>query len=157
MFDIDKFKNINDTFGHSAGDVVLKKLAEIVQKNTRSSDLVGRYGGDEFMVLIASSNKDTMLTYANHLRENIASIGIMVPSNDTPIHLSISGGLAMCPTDGQSTTELLRAADAALYEAKRKGGNRILPAQSIALDGSIIGTGSTEEGETGSENMEKET
>ena len=72
MFDIDKFKNINDTFGHSAGDVVLKKLAEIVQQNTRSSDLVGRYGGDEFMVLMvlmASSNKDSVLTYANQLRK----------------------------------------------------------------------------------------
>jgi diguanylate cyclase (GGDEF)-like protein len=157
MFDIDKFKNINDSFGHSAGDVVLKKLAEIVQKNTRSSDLVGRYGGDEFMVLMTSSNKDSVFIYANHLREKIASTGIMVPLNDTPIHLTISGGLAMCPTDGQSATDLLRAADNALYEAKRKGGNRILPAQSIAFDGSIIGTGRTEEDKTGSENREKET
>lgn len=160
MFDIDKFKNVNDSFGHSAGDVVLKKLAEIVQKNTRSSDLVGRYGGDEFMVLMvlmASSNKDSVLTYANNLREKIASTEIMVPMNDTPIHLTISGGLAMCPADGQSTTELLRAADSALYEAKRNGGNRILPAQSLALDGSIIGTGRTEEDKTGSENREKET
>jgi diguanylate cyclase (GGDEF)-like protein len=146
MFDIDKFKNINDTFGHSAGDVVLKKLAEIVQKNTRSSDLVGRYGGDEFMVLMvlmASTNKDSVITYANHLREKIASTGIMVPSKDTPMHLTISGGLAMCPTDGQSTTELLHAADSALYEAKRTGGNRILPAQSIAMDGSIADKGRT--------------
>jgi diguanylate cyclase (GGDEF)-like protein len=160
MFDIDKFKNINDTFGHSAGDVVLKKLAEIVQQNTRSSDLVGRYGGDEFMVLIvlvAPSNNDSVLTYANQLREKIASTGIMVPGNDTPIHLTISGGLAMCPTDGQSTPELLRAADGALYESKRKGGNRILAAQSLALDGSIIGTGRTEEEKTGSENRENGT
>ena len=160
MFDIDKFKNINDTFGHSAGDVVLKKLAKIVQKNTRSSDLVGRYGGDEFMVLMvlmAPSNKDSVLTYANQLREKIASTGIMVPGNDTPIHLTISGGLAMCPTDGQSTPELLRAADNALYVAKRSGGNQILPAQSLALDGSIIGTGRTEEEKTGSENRENGT
>ena len=139
MFDIDKFKSINDTFGHATGDVVLKKLAEIVLKNTRSSDLVGRYGGDEFMVLMTSSDKDSVFTYADHLREKIASTGIMVPMKDTPLHLTISGGLAMCPTDGQSTTDLLRAADAALYEAKRKGGNRILTAQSVGLDGSIIG------------------
>jgi diguanylate cyclase (GGDEF)-like protein len=148
MFDIDKFKNINDSFGHSAGDVALKKLAEIVQKNTRSSDLVGRYGGDEFMVLMvlmASPNKDSVLTYANHLREIIASTGIMVPMKDTPIHLTISGGLAMCPADGQSTTELLRAADNALYEAKRKGGNRILPVQTLALDGSIMDFGRAEQ------------
>ena len=159
MFDIDKFKNVNDSFGHSAGDVVLKKLAEIVQKNTRSSDLVGRYGGDEFtvlMVLMAPSTKDSVFTYANHLREKIASTGIMVPMKDTPIHLTISGGLAMCPEDGQSTTELLRAADSALYEAKRSGGNRILPAQSLALDGSIIGAGRADEEKTGSANREKE-
>ena len=159
MFDIDKFKNVNDSFGHSAGDVVLKKLAEIVQKNTRSSDLVGRYGGDEFMVLMvlmASSNKDSVLAYANQVRENIASTEIMIPMKDTPIHLTISGGLAMCPADGQSTTELLRAADLALYEAKRNGGNRILPAKSLALDGSNIGTGRTEEEKTGSGNREKE-
>lgn len=156
MFDIDKFKNINDSFGHSAGDVVLKKLADIVRKNTRSSDLVGRYGGDEFMVLMTSSNKDCVFTYADHLRGKIASTGIMVPLNDTPLHLTISGGLAMCPTDGQSTTDLLRAADSALYEAKRKGGNRILSAQSIALDGSIIGIERTEQDKSGSANREKE-
>ncbi|OIP36393.1 MAG: hypothetical protein AUK27_01905 [Deltaproteobacteria bacterium CG2_30_66_27] len=157
MFDIDKFKDVNDSFGHSAGDVVLKKLAEIVQKNTRSSDLVGRYGGDEFMVLMASSTKDSVLNYVNHLREIVASTGIMVPLKNTPIRLTISGGLAMCPADGQSTTELLRAADSALYEAKRKGGNRILRAESLALDGTIIGTGGTEQDKTGSENREKET
>jgi diguanylate cyclase (GGDEF)-like protein len=119
---------------------------------------VGRYGGDEFMVLMvlmAPSNKDSVLTYANHLREKIASTGIMVPGNDTPIQLTISGGLAMCPTDGQSTTQLLRAADHALYEAKRKGGNRILPAQSLALDGSIIDAGRAEQDRTGSTNGEK--
>ncbi|PJB32039.1 MAG: hypothetical protein CO109_06620, partial [Deltaproteobacteria bacterium CG_4_9_14_3_um_filter_65_9] len=136
---------------------VLKKLAEIVQKNTRSSDLVGRYGGDEFMVLMASSTKDSVLNYVNHLREIVASTGIMVPLKNTPIRLTISGGLAMCPADGQSTTELLRAADSALYEAKRKGGNRILRAESLALDGTIIGTGGTEQDKTGSENREKET
>ena len=148
MFDIDKFKSINDSFGHTAGDVVLKKLAEIVQKNTRSSDLVGRYGGDEFMVLMvlmASPNKESVLAYANQLRDKIASTGIMVPNSDTPLHLTISGGLAMCPADGQSTTELLRAADNALYEAKRKGGNMILPAESLGLDGSIIYMGSAEQ------------
>jgi diguanylate cyclase (GGDEF)-like protein len=159
MFDIDKFKKINDTFGHSAGDVALKKLAEVVQKHTRSSDLVGRYGGDEFMVLMvpsASANKDSVLIYANHLREIIAKSEFMLPSNDTPVHLTISGGLAMCPADGQSTTDLLRAADNALYEAKRKGGNRILPAQNIALDGSIMDMGRAEQERTGTADGEEE-
>jgi diguanylate cyclase (GGDEF)-like protein len=98
-----------------------------------------------------------VLTYANQLREKIALTGIMVPGNDTPIQLTISGGLAMCPSDGQSTTELLRAADHALYVAKRSGGNQILPAQSLALDGSIMGIGGAEEEKTGSENRENGT
>jgi hypothetical protein len=76
--------------------------------------------------------------------------------NDTPIHLTISGGLAMCPSDGQSATDLLRAADNALYVAKRKGGNRILPAQSFALDGSVIDIGRAEQDGNGSASREKE-
>lgn len=141
MLDIDEFKNINDTYGHAAGDVVIKKFANLIRRNTRSSDIVCRFGGDEFLVLMTSSNQEQALIYADNLRGIIASTDIMVPRLDTPIHLTTSGGLAMYPADGQSAPELLRAADDALYEAKRKGRNRILLAQSPALDGSIIAEG----------------
>ena len=133
MFDIDEFKKINDTHGHQAGDVVIKKMAELVKKNTRSSDLVGRYGGDEFMVLITSTTEEQAVSFAGHLREKISTTDIGIPGTEVPVRITISGGLAMFPTHGQSTTELFRAADAALYESKRNGRNRILIAPSVGL------------------------
>lgn len=137
LLDIDEFKKINDTYGHPAGDVVIRKVAEIVRRNTRSSDLVGRYGGDEFTVLMTSSNKEQALAYADHLLEKTRAAGIRVPGHDTPLRLTISGGLAMYPSDGRSTTELFRAADHALYEAKRRGRNQIVLAQSFRSEGAI--------------------
>jgi diguanylate cyclase (GGDEF)-like protein len=138
LFDIDDFKKINDTYGHAAGDVVLKKLVEIVRRNTRSSDLVGRYGGDEFLVLMMSSNSEQAHLYAEKLREMIAATEIRIPGQKDPIRLTISGGLAIWPTDGQSTTELLQGADVALYEAKRSGRNRTVVFQSLGLDGAVL-------------------
>jgi len=146
MFDIDEFKNINDSYGHAAGDQVIKKLAEISRLNTRSSDLVGRYGGDEFMVLMTSSNREQAQTYADKLREKISCTDIRIPGYPNPVRLTISGGLAVYPSNGLSTTELLNAADSALYDAKRKGRNKMVVAQSLGLDGAIIpGHGPEEE------------
>jgi len=137
MFDIDEFKKINDTHGHYAGDVVIKKLAELVKKNTRSSDLVGRYGGDEFLVLITSTTEDQALSFTEHLRKKISTTEIAIPGTEVPVRITISGGLAIFPTHGQSTIELFRAADDALYESKRQGRNRVLLATSVGLDGGI--------------------
>ncbi len=137
MLDIDEFKRINDTHGHYAGDVVIKKMAELVKKNTRSSDLVGRYGGDEFMVLITSTTEEKAVSFAEHLREKISTTDIAIPGTEVPVRITISGGLALFPTHGQSTTDLFRAADDALYESKGQGRNRILLATSARLDGGI--------------------
>lgn len=137
MFDIDEFKKINDTHGHYAGDVVLKRMAEIVQKNTRGYDLVGRYGGDEFMVLITSATGEQAAAFAEHLRETISTTDIAIPGTEAPVRITISGGLAIFPIHGQSTSELFRAADVALYESKRQGRNQILVATSVGLDGGI--------------------
>jgi diguanylate cyclase (GGDEF)-like protein len=137
MFDIDEFKIINDTYGHFAGDVVIRSMAEIVRKNTRGYDLVGRYGGDEFMVLITSTTGEQAASFAEHLREMISTTDIAIPGTDVPVRITISGGLAIFPTHGQSTTELFQAADAALYESKRQGRNRTLVATSVGLDGGI--------------------
>src|SRR5512140_166795 len=137
MFDIDEFKKINDTHGHHAGDVVIKGMAEIVRKNTRGYDLVGRYGGDEFMVLITSTTEEQAASFAEHLREKISATDIASPGSGMPVRITISGGLAMFPTHGQSTIELFRAADDALYESKRQGRNRILVATSVGLDAGI--------------------
>jgi len=99
---------------------------------------VGRYGGDEFMVLMRSSNKEQALAYADHLMEKTRGAEIRVPGQDTPLRLTISGGLAMHPYDGQSATELICAADHALYEAKRRGRNQTVLAQSLRSEGAIL-------------------
>jgi diguanylate cyclase (GGDEF)-like protein len=137
MFDIDEFKKINDTYGHFAGDVVIRKMADTVKKITRGSDLVGRYGGDEFMVLITSTNEEKAASFAEHLRKKISTTDIAIPGAEVPVRITISGGLALFPTHGLSTTELFRAADATLYESKRQGRNRIRLATSVGLDGGI--------------------
>ena len=125
MFDIDKFKLINDTYGHAVGDVVIRKVAEITKKHTRSSDLVGRYGGDEFLVLITSSTEEQSLRYAENIRSTIASTELRIQGYDDPLRLTISGGISFYPANGQSTSDLMHAADHALYEAKRKGRNQV--------------------------------
>jgi diguanylate cyclase (GGDEF)-like protein len=146
MFDIDEFKKVNDTHGHYAGDVVIKKLADIARKNTRGSDLVGRYGGDEFMVLITSTTEGKAISSAEHLREKISTTDIAIPGTPVPVRITISGGLALFPTHGQSTTDLFRSADEALYESKHHGRNRILVAKSVGLDGGIAkGAGADQE------------
>jgi diguanylate cyclase (GGDEF)-like protein len=146
MFDIDDFKKVNDTHGHYAGDVVIKRMAEIVRKITRGYDLVGRYGGDEFMLLITSTTEGQAISFAENLREKISTADIAIPGAEAPVRITISGGLAMFPAHGQSTTELFRSADAALYESKRHGRNRILVATSVGLDGAIAkGPGSDQE------------
>jgi len=107
---------------------------------------VGRYGGDEFMVLITSSTEEQAISFAGQLREKISTTDIAIPGTEVPVRITISGGLAMFPTHGQTTTELFRAADATLYESKRLGRNRILVATSAGLDGGIAkGTGSDQE------------
>jgi diguanylate cyclase (GGDEF)-like protein len=135
MFDIDEFKKINDTYGHHAGDVVIRKMAEIVKKNTRGSDLVARFGGDEFIVLITSTTEEQAVSFVDKLREKISETDIAIPGSEVPVRITVSGGLAMFPAHGQSTTELFRAADEALYESKRQGRNRTLIATSVGLHG----------------------
>ena len=138
LFDIDHFKKVNDTYGHHAGDLVLRNVAQVARKNTRSSDLVSRYGGEEFTVVMTSANRDQALSYAEMLRETIAATGTKIPGLDKPLRVTISGGVATFPADGETTTDLLKAADQALYRAKSEGRNKILPANPVGLDGTPI-------------------
>jgi len=137
FLDVDHFKKVNDTHGHHAGDVVIKKMAEIVKENTRGSDLVARFGGDEFIVLITSTTEEQAVSYAEKLREMVSAADIAIPGTEVPVRITVSGGLAMFPTHGQSTAELFRAADDALYESKQEGRNRITIAASVGLDSGI--------------------
>lgn len=135
LFDIDHFKKVNDTHGHPAGDAILKRLAEIVQKSTRSTDVVARYGGEEFIVMMGATNKDQASAYAERLRETIARSPFPVPGHDAPLQVAVSIGVSGFPEDGESPADLVKAADDALYEAKKGGRNRVVRAARVGIDG----------------------
>jgi len=138
LLDIDHFKKVNDTYGHIAGDIVLKTLAETIRGNTRSSNLVARYGGEEFAVVMVSSTREQTLLYAEALRRLVADLEIWIPGKEEPLRITLSGGVASYPADGDTTTDLIRVADDALYAAKREGRNRICLSRNVGLDGSEI-------------------
>ncbi|PWB67244.1 MAG: hypothetical protein C3F14_02660 [Deltaproteobacteria bacterium] len=135
LMDIDHFKQVNDTYGHAAGDAILKQLAALIRKNTRSSDFVVRYGGEEFVSVMTSANQDQAFLYVDRLRETVAAGEFPVPGNDVPLKVTISVGVSSFPDDGQTTTDLLKAADQALYTAKAGGRNRVVRASRVGLDG----------------------
>lgn len=135
LFDIDNFKNYNDVNGHVAGDQLLRVLAQFVRDNTRQENVVGRFGGEEFLVLFPDMAADRALAIADKLREKIAAHPFPHAERQPLGMLSVSGGVAECPTDAGDSAELLRAADKALYDAKHQGRNRVLRAASGYLGG----------------------
>ncbi|MGI1678309.1 MAG: diguanylate cyclase [Cellvibrionaceae bacterium] len=121
MFDIDHFKKVNDTFGHQAGDEVIRKTAETVRKTIRDVDIAGRYGGEEFTIILYNSDKDGCQSFAERLRKMIE--GLTVIYDKTEIKFTISLGLATLTLDIESPADWIEAADKALYEAKEDGRN----------------------------------
>jgi len=122
MLDIDNFKRINDTYGHLTGDKVLKELSEIIEKSLRSGDFVGRYGGEEFLIVLPRTNKETAFKVAERIRRKIERHRFPVPE---PVTVSI--GVADS-REGESLEELISLADERLYRAKRSGKNRVIAA-----------------------------
>jgi diguanylate cyclase (GGDEF)-like protein len=124
MLDLDHFKQINDTFGHLTGDVVLREVASRIVHSVRSYDLVGRYGGEEFLVVLPACNKGEVEQSANRIRLAIASAPILTTSSEIPVTASI-GATVVAGAAAASEKEVLMAADKALYEAKNGGRNRV--------------------------------
>jgi diguanylate cyclase (GGDEF)-like protein len=125
MIDIDHFKWINDTYGHAAGDVVLREVAQILRESTRSEDLVARYGGEEFVVALPVTAPDQATERAERIRTSIE--GRSIVANGQTLHVTASVGLAFAPADRPRTTNaLLTTADHCLYQAKNSGRNRIV-------------------------------
>lgn len=127
MLDVDDFKHFNDTFGHAAGDVVLRELASLFLGNFRGEDIACRYGGDEFIIVLPNASSEVTLERAerlcNHVQHlNIKFEGIVVDK------ITISFGAAIFPTDGTTSLALLKAADTALYRAKQEGSSRVAEA-----------------------------
>ena len=125
MIDIDKFKNINDTYGHGNGDIVIRSLATIMLENTRASDIVARIGGEEFVILLPNTTKDNTVVLANKLRKNVEKHLIKLEDN-IEINFTISVGVdSMHVADEQKVDEALARADEALYRAKETGRNKV--------------------------------
>jgi diguanylate cyclase (GGDEF)-like protein len=128
LFDLDHFKNYNDVNGHVAGDKLLQALARLVQENIRKEDVFGRFGGEEFLLILPNTNLRQALAAANKIRGMIAASDFPFAVGQPLGTVSVSGGVAEYPHDGLESTGLLRAADRALYEAKRSGRNRVFAA-----------------------------
>lgn len=125
MFDIDHFKEVNDTYGHFAGDRVLVSLARQLSRNSRATDVPLRYGGDEFLVLLVGMDGAAGAETAERLRATVA--GSTVGSDDAQIEITISVGVACLPQDGRiGLAEFIACADRALYAAKQMGRNRVI-------------------------------
>jgi diguanylate cyclase (GGDEF)-like protein len=126
LFDLDGFKDVNDTWGHAAGDRVLALVGERSRACVRGSDTVGRLGGDEFMAILPGTAPEGALAVAEKLRESLSA---PYPLESAVAHVGVSVGIAMYPQHGAEPDALLTAADAALYEAKREGKGRIAVAR----------------------------
>ena len=123
MIDIDEFKSINDRYGHAAGDKVLTSAAEVLRNNIRVSDILGRYGGDEFIIGLVHSKQKESLEVAGRICTDIAASDIDY-SDTSKIKISVSIGVKSL-TDEQTLDELINNADKKLYEAKKEGRNLV--------------------------------
>jgi diguanylate cyclase (GGDEF)-like protein len=135
LFDIDSFKAYNDTHGHLAGDGLLQGLARLVEENVRRDDVFGRFGGEEFLLILPRTAKSQALSVADKLRAAIAAHPFPFGHQQPLGALTVSGGVAEYPSDAHDSADLLRAADKALYAAKRQGRNCVLGADSGYLSG----------------------
>lgn len=121
MVDIDKFKDVNDTYGHSEGDRALKEAGKFFKKNLRQTDVVARYGGEEFVIFFPETNKEVAYILAERLRKGFSQIRL-----DKLPRLTISLGISTYPEDGRDIETLIKNADSAMYAAKQNGRNKVV-------------------------------
>lgn len=121
MIDLDHFKIINDTYGHQAGDYVLKEVSKVIKDNLRNSDFVGRFGGEEFLIILPNTKIQIGYEIAESIRSKISNLKLAYSG----MRVTISAGAKELSKNINSEIELLKAADTALYRAKEKGRNRV--------------------------------
>ena len=119
IFDIDNFKNINDTYGHLVGDLVLIEIAKLMKDSIRNTDILGRWGGEEFLIIVPETNKKDLLLLSEKIREIISSYKFKNVNT-----ITVSSGSSVYKKD-EDTKDLISRADKALYEAKKSGKNRV--------------------------------
>ncbi|RPJ18421.1 MAG: GGDEF domain-containing protein, partial [Chloroflexi bacterium] len=125
MADIDHFKQFNDLHGHAAGDTVLVQIASLLRTHVRSSDVICRYGGEEFIIILPEASQDITLMRAERMRENAGHLHLQY-EGQTLKAVTLSLGVAIFPDHGSTIAALLAAADSALYRAKHAGRNRVM-------------------------------
>src|SRR5262249_29217286 len=126
LVDVDHFKSVNDTHGHPAGDRVLQGVARILRQQARDTDIVARYGGEEFAIVMPQTDARGAKVIAERIRECVGSSPFSTEQG--PLRVTVSLGLATYPVDGTEKQQLIDLADQALYQAKRQGRNRSLMA-----------------------------
>lgn len=128
IIDMDNFKSVNDTYGHIAGDVVLRAVADCLVRELRQYDAIGRFGGEEFVAMLAGVDELTAVGISERVREQIQLLEVSAAADGQPavIALSASIGISCFPEHGGELEDLLHAADSALYAAKRAGRNRVV-------------------------------
>ncbi|NQT51699.1 GGDEF domain-containing protein [bacterium] len=124
-FDIDRFKGVNDNFGHEAGNEVLRRVADTCRVSARGEDFVGRLGGDEFLIVLPETDSSGALIAAERVKTRLNEADYAAPSGEPIDFLGFSMGVASCPASGETPADLIRAADEAMYRAKKSGGNRV--------------------------------
>ena len=139
LLDIDNFKRLNDTHGHNAGDEAIRYIGKVLREGTRGIDLAARIGGEEFAVLLVETQLSRGLEVAERLRLAISNYSI--PGGD---RLTASFGVAECPTSAQTSTEIMKAADILLYEAKGSGRDRVVGYPLMRSNSAVAGDVQTE-------------
>lgn len=134
IFDIDHFKKFNDNNGHQEGNVVLAGVADVLKKTGRRGDIMARYGGEEFVALLYGAGRDEAVAFAETVREAVLEQEFPGGRNQPEGRVTISGGAATFPADGESDEALIKAADENLYRAKEGGRNRVVAAEPAAKE-----------------------
>jgi two-component system cell cycle response regulator len=134
MLDLDRFKQVNDTYGHPTGDVILYETAQILKDTAREIDMVGRYGGEEFIVILPDTTEDDAAQFAERVRRRVSEH--VYRDEATEVRMTVSSGVASFPEAAVEGEEmLLKRADEALYRAKESGRNRVVCASELPADG----------------------
>lgn len=139
MIDVDFFKSVNDRYGHPVGDAVLRALADVLRVESRMPDYVGRYGGEEFCILLPGANEEGAVAFAERCR--IAVLNKVFPTMEGPLHITASFGVAERDYETVRPDHLLERADQALLWAKKKGRNRVVSHRVSSVERSLEGTG----------------
>jgi diguanylate cyclase (GGDEF)-like protein len=122
MFDIDHFKKVNDTYGHQAGDEVIREVSRVTSENLRSTDIAGRYGGEEFGVILTSTDAESGMVFCERLRKCIEALEVV--HDGQTIRFTVSLGISEATENTASYADWLSQADKALYQSKETGRNR---------------------------------